>query len=153
MSDLTHLQRALCVDTDKTLCDIASNVLHLLGFETTRSSTVEEALALYSRSGPYDLLTTCMYGIEGDGIELGTAIRKGDSRIAMIIYSGYVPGDLQTKALRAGFDEFLTLPYPLDRFMEAVFNCLRRHNRKDLIGWASHCLSVYELMSAVTKGE
>jgi len=121
------------------------NFLNAHGFETTTASTVGGALYNYAEDKPPELLTTCMFGIQRNGFELGTSIRYRNSRIAMIAYSGFVTKDLPDKVLEAGFDRFLELPFPLHALHEAIHESLMRRGHGDAADYTSHCLHVFEL--------
>lgn len=121
------------------------NLLHAHGFETTTASTVDEALRQYAEGEPPDMLTTCMYGIQGTGLDLGISIRKRDSRIAMIVYSGFVTSDMPSKVLHKGIGRFLELPFTLHAMHEAICESLAERGQTDKSEFARHCYGVFEL--------
>ncbi len=121
------------------------NFLNAHGFKTTTASTVADALDYYAKDGPPVLLTTCMFGIQKRGVEIGTSIRNRDSRIAMIAYSGFVAKDLPETVRLAGFDSFLEMPFPLHVMHDTICDVLGKRGHADVAAYATHCFSVFEL--------
>jgi DNA-binding response OmpR family regulator len=145
--------RALCVDGSETLRGMFVNFLACLGFEADTASTVDQAMELSAERGPYVLIATCMYGIQGPGLELGKVLRAKDSQIAMILYSGFVPESLPDDGLRVGFDKFMEIPFPLNDLKIAICESLTQRGRKQIADYAAHCFSVYELIHPTTVSE
>lgn len=123
---------ALCIDLNESLRRLLSQCFEQIGFEVITASTVQEAIARYSDSGPFHLLVTCIYGLQGDALEMGSTIRHQTPDISMIAYAGSISEDLPDKVLQAGFDHFMALPFSFSEMFSNVTASLRMHGYLEL---------------------
>ncbi|MEP7257423.1 MAG: response regulator, partial [Flavitalea sp.] len=103
-----HGKRALVVDDNQTNRLILQKQLEHWKLEVIMASSGEEALAIISRSEPFDLILTDMQMPEMDGIELATMIRKSDQRSPIILLSSI--GDDRNRKSPELFNAVLTKP-------------------------------------------
>ena len=110
----TDTYKALLVDDNQDLLDLAAVLFRQLGFEVHTAASAEDALDLLAGSAKFDVLFTdvVMPGISG--IQLGHEARRLNPDIKVILVSGY-----PQKAISAGHGtvhdfRFLNKPYRVD---------------------------------------
>ncbi len=114
-------ESVLVVDDDQTVALTLCKMLNLLGYQTTRVNSSEEALTIY-RNDPdsIDLLITdwAMPGLTGDRLAEKIIGIRPDARV--IIYSAF-SGELDRVKFRAdGISDTLEKPISLDKLASTV---------------------------------
>lgn len=134
--------RALCVDISETMRRIIGTVFESMGVEMIGVATIKEAQHLVDTDGLFIILTTCVYGVEGDVLHWAADVRRDHPGMVMIARSGHVPDGLPERAIEAGFDSFLEMPFLLELFRDVVIESLQTHGHHDMADYLIHCYSV-----------
>jgi DNA-binding response OmpR family regulator len=115
----------LIVDDDKEICDYMETFLSRDGFAVktlTSTGTVEDEV----RSGKYHLLILDLMMPKIDGIELLRRIRKVDTDIAVIIFTGYPSLETAVQSMKLDAVDYIKKPFDPEEFRTVIDQVLRR---------------------------
>jgi DNA-binding response OmpR family regulator len=115
----------LIVDDDKEICDYMETFLSRDGFAVktlTSPQTVEDEV----RSGKYHLLILDLMMPKIDGIELLRKIRKVDSDIAVVIFTGYPSLETAVQSMKLDAVDYIKKPFDPEEFRTVIDQVLRR---------------------------
>ena len=118
--------RALVVDDDPLLLDLAARLFADDGFAVSRAASAEEALALVWPSPP-DVLFTDVVLPGGSGIELAAALRARHPSLAVVLTTGHTGADVR-RAIDETGHRLATKPYDaatIRRLVTAALNAPR----------------------------
>lgn len=104
----------LLVDDEDSVRDVASAMLHELGFEVISAADGREALELYRRHGEgiaLVLMDLNMPNLSGE--EAFHELRKMDAEAKVILSSGFSEQEVTRKFLGKGLEGFIQKPYTL----------------------------------------
>ncbi len=122
--------RALLLDDEKMICEIASQMLTDLGFDVDTATNGESVLELYRLSvanrNPYRLVILDLTIPEDiGGKEVAKAILDIDHKAVLIVSSGYADDQVMSNYAEHGFKAAMTKPYTIDgleRTLTSVFS-------------------------------
>jgi len=115
----------LIVDDDKEICDYMETFLSRDGFAVkslTSPQNVEEEI----RTGRYHLLILDLMMPNIDGIELLRRIRKVDSDVAVIIFTGYPSLETAIQSMKLDAIDYIKKPFEPEEFRAVIEQVLRR---------------------------
>ncbi|HNX98934.1 MAG TPA: response regulator, partial [Candidatus Aminicenantes bacterium] len=119
-------ESVLVVDDSPEQREIASDVLHRLGYEVATVATGEDAIE-YLRHQPMDLLMLNMIMDPGiDGLETYRRVLQFRPGQRAIIVSGFSETDRVVEARRLGAGAFLKKPYTAERLVSVIRSELDR---------------------------
>jgi len=118
-----HINKALIVDDEPDLCELAEITLNRMGLNTRSANDVETALSLLE-SEPFDLCITDMNLPDGNGIELVKHIQKNYPNIPVAVITAYGNMELAVKALKAGAFDFVSKPVDLQVLRNLVTSAI-----------------------------
>lgn len=104
----------LLVDDEESVRDVASAMLHELGFEVISAVDGSQALELYRRHGEgiaLVLMDLNMPNLSGE--EAFHELRKMDAGVRVILSSGFSEQEVTRKFLGKGLEGFVQKPYTL----------------------------------------
>ncbi|WP_226373850.1 PAS domain S-box protein [Citrifermentans bemidjiense] len=104
----------LLVDDEESVRDVASAMLHELGFEVISAADGRQALELYRRHGEgitVVLMDLNMPNLSGE--EAFHELRKMDAEVRVILSSGFSEQEVTRKFLGKGLEGFVQKPYTL----------------------------------------
>ncbi|HUT77712.1 MAG TPA: response regulator [Polyangia bacterium] len=117
--------RILIVDDDKEICDYMETFLSRDGF-AVKTLTSPQAVEDEIRSGKYHLLVLDLMMPKIDGIELLRRIRKVDSDIAVIIFTGYPSLETAVQSMKLDAVDYIKKPFDPEEFRTVIDQVLRR---------------------------
>ncbi len=125
--------RVLVAEDDPTNQIVISGQLALLGCGVEMASDGAQALQLWQRGG-HDLLLTDLHMPELDGYGLARAIRqqeqaRGLPRLPVLALTANALKDEAARARKAGIDDYLTKPLPMEQLQAALAQWLPAHAR------------------------
>lgn len=124
MSKAVPPMRVLVVDDDREICDFMETFLTKDGItvKTTDdpSSVVEEV-----KEGAYHLIVLDLMMPDLDGIKVLEQIRKVDTDIAVVIFTGYPSLDTAVQSMKLDAVDYLKKPFNPEEF-RAVIERVRR---------------------------
>jgi len=106
------LKKALIVDDEPDLCELAEITLSRMGLDTATANTLHEARDLLT-SEHFDLCLTDMNLPDGNGIELVAYIQRDFPGIPVAIITAYGNMESAIRALKAGAFDFVSKPVDL----------------------------------------
>ncbi len=125
MPRLTSQVGILIVDDDKEICDYMETFLTRDGFAvktlTSPLDAVEEV-----RTGKYHLVILDLMMPKTDGIEVLRQIRKVDTDIAIIIFTGYPSLETAVASMKLDVVDYIKKPFNHDEFREVINRVMKR---------------------------
>jgi two-component system OmpR family response regulator len=117
--------KILIVDDDRAICEFMQMFLERDGYSVTTMSdptTIEEEV----KSGGYHLIILDMMMPKLDGIEALKKIRKVDSDIAVVMFTGYPNLETAVQAMKLDAVDYLQKPFNADEFREVIERVMRK---------------------------
>ncbi len=118
--------RILVVDDDKRLADDMVEYLSIYGYQAVAAYGGREALAKFEQ-GDFQLVITDLKMPEMDGMELLDAVKKLDSRVMVMVITGYSTIESAVTAIKKGAYDFIPKPFQMDELEIIVKRALERH--------------------------
>jgi len=118
--DSAELQahRLLLVDDDPDLLEITFELLTAYGFDVTRANSAEAALAMLQDGAHFDILLSDVVMPGMSGLQLAYKAREINSRLKIILVSGYPNPAIDSGHGYLGDFEFLEKPYRVDDILK-----------------------------------
>ncbi len=117
--------KILIADDDKAICEYMQTLLEKDGFQVKTLSDptlVEDEV----RTGGYHLLILDLMMPKLDGIETLRRVRKVDSDIAVVIFTGYPNYETSVASMRLGTVDYLKKPFNVDEFRDVLQRVMRK---------------------------
>lgn len=117
--------RVLVVDDDPAICEYMETFLTRDGFEVTTETDpteVEEEV----RGGGYHLVVLDLMMPPMDGIELLTRLRKIDSDVAVVIFTGYPSLETAVQSIKLDAVDYLKKPFNPEEFREVLDRVMKK---------------------------
>jgi two-component system response regulator AtoC len=127
------MPRVLIVDDEENIRLVLRTMLGKHGYELALASSGEEALEVAERFAPdYVIADVRMGGMSG--IDLTTALARGENAPTVIVMSAYGSVDLALEAMKAGAYDYVSKPFKQDEVLLALRKAeereaLKRENR------------------------
>jgi len=118
--------RILVVDDDKALADNLVEYLSRLGYQASPAYGGREALTKFEQ-GDFQLVITDLKMPEMDGMELLDAVTGVDSRVVVMVITGYGSIESAVEAIKKGAYDFIPKPFKMDELEVIVKRALERH--------------------------
>ena len=114
-------KRILLMDDEAEVRESLAELLSELGYEVRACERGEEAVELYRREGPFDLVILD-YTVPGrwNGVETFRELLKVDPKVKAILATGYGHMDTLLSAKEEGFKEVLIKPFSLTELLEVI---------------------------------
>jgi two-component system, OmpR family, response regulator len=117
--------RILVVDDDKAICEYVTTILEKDGFAVkslTNPLVVEEDV----RQGSYHLIILDLMMPKMDGIEVLKRIRKLDSDVAVVIFTGYPNLDTAVQSMKLDAVDYIKKPFQVEELREVVARVMKK---------------------------
>ena len=117
--------RFLIVDDDKAICEMMQTLLEAEGYQvkTLNDPTQVEAEV---RSGGYHMIVLDLMMPKLDGIEVLRRIRKIDSAIAVVMFTGFPNLESAVASMKLDAVDYIKKPINVDEFREVVARVMRK---------------------------
>ena len=125
MSKAVAPMRVLVVDDDREICDYMETFLNKDGLEVKTLSDPEE-VAEEVKNGGYHMVVVDLMMPKMDGVEALQRIRKVDSDIAVVIFTGYPSLETAVQSMKLDAVDYLKKPFDPDEFREVVGRVMRK---------------------------
>ena len=130
--------KILVVDDERAVRESLRRALELEGYEIELADDGIAALEVLEANGEPDamILDVLMPGL--DGLEVARQLRRGGSRLPILMLTARVEVDDRVAGLDAGADDYVTKPFALDELLARVRALLRRTHEDgtDKLGFA-----------------
>jgi DNA-binding NtrC family response regulator len=125
MSKAVAPMRVLVVDDDREICDFMETFLAKDGVEVKTVSD-PEAASEEVKNGGYHLVVLDLMMPKLDGVEVLARIRRVDSDVAVVIFTGYPSLDTAVQSMKLDAVDYLKKPFDPDEFREVVDRVMRK---------------------------
>jgi DNA-binding NtrC family response regulator len=125
MSKAVAPMRVLIVDDDREICDFMETFLTKDGVEVKTVSD-PEAASEEVKNGGYHLVVLDLMMPKLDGVEVLSRIRKVDSDVAVVIFTGYPSLETAVQSMKLDAVDYLKKPFDPDEFREVVDRVMRK---------------------------
>jgi len=115
----------LIVDDDKEICDYMESFLSKDGFAVKTLTSPQEAVEEI-KSGRYHLVILDLMMPKIDGIELLSQIRKVDTDIAVIIFTGYPSLETAVASMKLDVVDYIKKPFNPEEFGQVIERVVKR---------------------------
>ena len=115
----------LIVDDDKEICEYMETFLARDGFLVKTLNSPQDAVDEV-RSGKYHIVVLDLMMPKLDGIELLKQIRKVDSDIAVVIFTGYPSLESAVASMKLDAVDYIKKPFNPDEFREVIERVMTR---------------------------
>jgi two-component system response regulator MprA len=124
--------KILVVDDERAVRESLRRALELEGYEIELADDGIAALEAVEASGEPDamILDVLMPGL--DGLEVARRLRRGGSRLPILMLTARVEVDDRVAGLDAGADDYVTKPFALEELLARVRALLRRAHEDDV---------------------
>jgi DNA-binding NtrC family response regulator len=117
--------RILIVDDDEDICAYMQTMLVAAGYEVC--TLPDPTLAIEEiRAKDYHVLIIDLMMPKMDGIELIKRIRKVDSDIAVVVFTGYPSVETAIDALKLNVSDYVKKPFDITDFREKIAEILKK---------------------------
>jgi DNA-binding response OmpR family regulator len=117
--------RILIVDDDKLICEMVQTLLEGEGYQVKAlndPSQVEDEI----RKGGYHLVILDLMMPKVDGIEVLRRIRKLDTDIAVVIFTGFPDLETAVASMKLDAVDYIKKPFNPDEFREVLARVMRK---------------------------
>lgn len=117
--------KILIVDDDKAICEYMTTLLEKDGYAVkslTDPTFVEEEV----RTGGYHLIILDLMMPKLDGIEVLRRIRKLDSDIAVVIFTGYPNLESAVASMKLDAVDYIKKPFNVDEFRQVLNRVMKK---------------------------
>jgi DNA-binding NtrC family response regulator len=125
MSKAVAPMRVLVVDDDREICDYMETFLAKDGLEVKTLSDPEK-VADEVKNGGYHMVVLDLMMPKIDGVEVLQRIRKVDSDVAVVIFTGYPSLETAVQSMKLDAVDYLKKPFDPDDFREVVNRVMRK---------------------------
>jgi len=117
--------RVLVVDDDRAICDYMETFLTKDGFEVKTLSDPSQAPEEV-KTGGYHLVVLDLMMPKMDGVEVLKKIRKVDTDVAVVIFTGYPSLETAVQSMKLDAVDYLKKPFNPEEFREVLDRVMRK---------------------------
>lgn len=117
--------KVLVVDDDQAICEFMETFLTQDGFEVQTLNDPAGAPEAV-KTGGYHLVVLDLMMPGMDGVEVLEKIRKVDTDVAVVIFTGYPSLDTAVKSMKLDAVDYLKKPFNPDEFREVLDRVMRK---------------------------
>ena len=117
--------KILIVDDDRAICDYMQTLLERDGYAVKTlgdPTTIEDEV----KNGGYHLIILDLMMPKLDGIEALKKIRKIDSDVAVVIFTGYPNLETAVASMKLDAVDYIKKPFNVDEFREVLARVMRK---------------------------
>ena len=115
------------VDDDKQLADVLAEYLTKLGYQAVATYGGREGLEMFERDD-FQLVITDLMMPDMDGMELMEAVKRLDSRVVVMVVTGFGTVESAVAAIKRGAYDFIPKPFNMGELEVIIKRALERHS-------------------------
>jgi two-component system response regulator HydG len=160
-------RRILIIDDDRSMCDVLDAELKRRDFQTSISTTAEEALRRLVEDD-FDLVLTDINMHAMSGVDLCRQIVESREHLPVVVMTAYGSLEAAIAAIRAGAYDFVTKPFEMDDIALTIERALKHRALReevkrlrrvvvdsqrfdDILGTSSSMKKMYDLAARVAE--
>ncbi len=116
--------KILIIDDDKDICEYMHLLLTQNGYDVTALTSPRQALETL-REDEFHVVILDIMMPELNGMEVLEEIRRFDTDIAIIIFTGYPSVDTAVMSMKYNVSDYIKKPFDVDEFNKTLENILR----------------------------
>ncbi len=116
--------KILIIDDDKDICEYMHLLLTQNGYDVTALTSPRQALETL-REEEFHVVILDIMMPELNGMEVLEEIRRFDTDIAIIIFTGYPSVDTAVMSMKYNVSDYIKKPFDVDEFNKTLENILR----------------------------
>jgi two-component system response regulator HydG len=162
-------RRILIIDDDRSMCDVLDAELKRREFQTSSSTTAEEALRRLAEDD-FDLVLTDINMHAMSGVDLCRQIVESREHLPVVVMTAYGSMEAAIAAIRAGAYDFVTKPFEMDDIALTIERALKHRALREevkrlrrvvvdsqrfdeILGTSSSMKKMYDLAARVAETE
>jgi DNA-binding NtrC family response regulator len=118
--------KILVVDDDQNLADNLVEYLGRLGYQAVAAYGGRQAVEMFGKE-PFHLVITDLLMPEMSGLQVLEAAKALDSRVIVLVITGYGTIQSAVAAIREGAYDFLPKPFKMNELEVIITRALERH--------------------------
>lgn len=118
------MHKILIVDDDQSLCEVLSDDLAEIGFDTSYVTNADDALKIIN-SIPVDLILLDLKMPEKDGFWVLKKLRELEKDIKVIVLTAFADVKSAIDSANLGANDFISKPYDLDELLISIRKVLQ----------------------------
>ena len=122
--DQNHAAHIMVVDDEAVARVSLAEVLRLEGYRVATAASGEEALSLFNKQGPFDLIVLDLKMPGMDGLQVTEMVRQQSPGTVIILLTAFGALETALQAIRQGAHDYLLKPCPIPEILESVRNGL-----------------------------
>ncbi len=119
--------KILVVDDDRQLADVLAEFLTRLGYQAVATYGGREGLEMFERDD-FQLVITDLMMPGMDGMELMEAVKRLDSRVIVMVITGFGTVESAVAAIKRGAYDFIPKPFNMEELEVIIKRALERHS-------------------------
>ena len=128
------MRKVLVVEDEESIREVIALNLRMAGYEVAEAGSAEEALALMSGGGRFDVAVLDIMLPRMNGFSLCENIRRDSDAIGIIMLSAKTLETDKIKGLSIGADDYMTKPFSVSELLARVDALVRRVARAGAAG-------------------
>lgn len=125
MSKTISPMQVLVVDDDRSICEFMETFLSKDGIKVTTLSE-PESVAEEVKNGSYHMVVLDLMMPKMDGVRVLEAIRRVDTDVAVVIFTGYPSFDTAVQSMKLDAVDYLKKPFNPEEFRTVVDRVMRK---------------------------
>jgi two-component system, NtrC family, response regulator AtoC len=162
-------RRILVIDDDRSICDVLDVELKRREFETTTTTSAEEAMRRLAEED-FDIVLTDINMHSMSGVDLCRHIVESREHLPVVVMTAYGSMEAAIAAIRAGAYDFVTKPFEMDDIALTIERALKHRALReevkrlrravtdsqkfdDILGTSQAMKKMYDLVARVAETE
>ncbi|MCX5804634.1 MAG: PAS domain S-box protein [Proteobacteria bacterium] len=118
---LNGSETVLLIDDEEIIIDVSRQMLETLGYRVIVARSGREAVDIYKKQNAFiDVVILDIVMPEMNGGEISDALKAINSKVKIILSSGYSMNDLAIKILKHGCHSFIQKPFSIDQLSQKL---------------------------------
>jgi two-component system response regulator PilR (NtrC family) len=125
--------KILVVDDDRQLADVLADYLTKLGYRAIAAYGGREGFEMFKRDD-FQLVITDLMMPDMDGMEFMEAVKRLDSRVIVMVVTGFGTIESAVSAIKKGAYDFIPKPFKMEELEVIIMRALERHSMIKQLG-------------------